>query len=284
MGPALSVIPVAGAAFLAVRELFRSGSSPPHQNDTMAILEKQVQGLQEALDKGIQPVKQPTEEQYRLAKEKLQYRNDHFHFAIAGLGGSGKSSLINAFRGLRNNDPRAAPTGVVETTNEVGRYPDPDSHPPRKWTVWYDFPGAGTPKVSDWQYFNDQGLFIFDFIILAIDVRFTKTDVAILNNSRRFGIPTFIVRSKANQYIQNIMNDTGCNEAEAREKFIVDTRGNIETNLREVGAPAQQVYIVSKDNLCALIQGGTPEGLIDERQLILDLISAAYHRRYAPSS
>ncbi|KAG1828896.1 hypothetical protein DFJ58DRAFT_826395 [Suillus subalutaceus] len=44
------------------------------------------------------------------------------------------SSLINAFRGLRNRDQGAAPTGVVETTTDITRFPDPSPHNP---FVWY---------------------------------------------------------------------------------------------------------------------------------------------------
>ncbi|KAK1456729.1 hypothetical protein CCUS01_09893 [Colletotrichum cuscutae] len=38
------------------------------------------------------------------------------HVAICGPAGSGKSSVINSLRGLRNNHPEAARVGTVETT------------------------------------------------------------------------------------------------------------------------------------------------------------------------
>jgi predicted GTPase len=50
-----------------------------------------------------------------------------------GLSGTGKSSLINAFRGISNKHPDAAKTGIVETTTDVVGYSDhnllfPGSH------------------------------------------------------------------------------------------------------------------------------------------------------------
>lgn len=316
MGPALSVIPIVGAVVSTIAALVAI-FSPSKENETMSEISTHIEDLkkrekaekegrktaEEKLEKlnerlkegGIQPMKWPTEYELRSIREKLQYQEGYLHFAVVGVGGSGKSSLVNAFRGLRNCDfhSRVAPTDCVETTSETGRYPDLDRHAPRKWIVWYDIPGAGTLKIPEPQYFIDQGLFIFDFIVLVVDIRFTNIDIAILKNSQRFGIPTFIVRSKANQHIGNIMSDTGYDVAHARDKFVADTQKNIEKNLREAGLSSQRIYIVSKDVLCTLMQRRSsstqhevegedkpPEGLIDETELILDMVSAAYERRY----
>jgi energy-coupling factor transporter ATP-binding protein EcfA2 len=103
------------------------------------------------------------------AKERIQYHAERLHFAICGASGSGKSSLINAFRGLWTDDPDAAAVGNNETTLGVTRYPDPRQELPYPRFVWCDVPGAGTFNIPAWQYFNQQGLFIFDFIILVYD-------------------------------------------------------------------------------------------------------------------
>ena len=121
------------------------------------------------LSKGIQPEVWPTEEEFQSAKTRIQYDLKKLHFAICGSSGSGKSSLINAFRGIKNFDPGAAPTGVNETTMSVTRYPDPHDELPHSRFIWFDVPGAGTLNVPGWQYFNEQGLFIFDVIILVYD-------------------------------------------------------------------------------------------------------------------
>ncbi|KAG2111986.1 uncharacterized protein F5147DRAFT_572914, partial [Suillus discolor] len=76
-------------------------------------------------------------------------------FAVTGSARAGKSSFINAVRGLSRNHLMAAPTGIIETTSTVGSYPDPC---PNSRMIWYDVHGSGTPKVSDWKYFKDMGL------------------------------------------------------------------------------------------------------------------------------
>ena len=132
-------------------------------------VEKDLQQAKFYLEKGIQPEVWPTEEEFLLAKKRVQYDPEKLHFAVCGSSGSGKSSLINAFRGLKNNSRQAAPTGVVETTIDITRYPEPRQELPYNRLVWFDCPGAGTLEIPGWQYFNQQGLFIFDVIVLVYD-------------------------------------------------------------------------------------------------------------------
>ncbi|KAG2029705.1 hypothetical protein BDR03DRAFT_1042799, partial [Suillus americanus] len=124
------------------------------------------------LREGIQPVLMPTPQEILAAQAKNQYQENLFHFAVAGRAGGGKSSLINTFCGMSNRAAGSARTGVTETTLTVGRYPDPDE---RCQHVWYNLPGAGTIRIPDWQYFNAQGLYVFDCIIVLFDNRFTQT-------------------------------------------------------------------------------------------------------------
>ncbi|KAI9569305.1 P-loop containing nucleoside triphosphate hydrolase protein, partial [Boletus coccyginus] len=187
---------------------------------------KAIEAKEEAerrLKDGIQPVVTPSSEELAEAKRRIQYKGDCYHFAIAGISGGGKSSLVNAFRGLRSLDPGSAAVGVTETTLHMARYPDVKPENP---FVWYDIPGAGTLKCRDWQYFNDQGLYIFDCIIMLFDNRFTMTDIAILVNARRFSIPTYIVRSKADQHIRNVMMDMGY-DSEGDDEEDVERRNRL---------------------------------------------------------
>ncbi|KAJ7245973.1 P-loop containing nucleoside triphosphate hydrolase protein [Mycena rebaudengoi] len=187
------------------------------------------------------------------AKRRIGYRDGLYHFAVAGVAGSGKSSLINALRGLQNRDGGAAATGITEAMLRVTRSPDSN---PKNPFVWCDIPGAGTLQVQDWQYFNIQGLYVFDALVVLIDSRFTMTDVAILRSARLFGIPCYIVCSKVDSHVRNLMQEMGYEsedeeqdarsrttlEYAAREHFVSVTRQNVRENLRGAELPEQRVY------------------------------------------
>ncbi|KAG8219032.1 hypothetical protein J3R82DRAFT_4788 [Butyriboletus roseoflavus] len=228
--------------------------------------------VERQLKEGIQPVVMPTADELRAAKKTVQYKDGVFHFAIAGVAGSGKSSLVNALCGMNNQDPNAAATGVVETTLEVARYTNPNHCRPIR------------------VYFNSQGLYVFDCIIVLFNNRFTMTDQAILANCRRFKIPTFIVRSKADQHIRNLMGEMGYDsddEAEAkegmykaaREQFISETRRSVKENLLEAKLPDQRVYTVSHRALLGIVRDKTPKKTIDELDLLRDLYDEAHRSR-----
>lgn len=249
----------------------------------------------------IQPIVWPSEQEYRNARAKIQYSPTHFSFAVAGIAGSGKSSLINIFLDLPDTDPHAAPTGVVETTAEIRRYPDPGHEPPRKWTVWYDIPGAGTLNIPGWQYFNQQCLYVFDLIIVLVGDRMTQVDLEIIKNCQLFQIPTFIVRSKADQYIRNTLRSNGFESeynipadrrAHFRNDYIIKTRASIASQLVQAGLPQQRVYIVScsrafRAEYAAFTDGSRQprwsndgeRDFVDEKALINDLMQAASERR-----
>lgn len=260
------------------------------EEDAKKRVEKEICLREEAernLKDGIPAVIYPTGEEIKAVRERHGYQEGHLHLAITGVSGSGKSSLINAFRGLRDTNKGAAKTGTSETTEHIGRYCDPK----QSWITWYDVPGAGTLKVPDWQYFNDQGLYIFDIIIIAVDIRFTKIDVGLLFNCKRFGIPVFVVRSKADQHISNIIEDSRNDDDDdddespealqkqselACDKFTTETRREFEQLLKAAGLPPHVIYIVSKSALSTLIKGlKCPAGLIDEMSLMKDVVHTA---------
>ncbi|KAF8805997.1 hypothetical protein BYT27DRAFT_7102353 [Phlegmacium glaucopus] len=247
----------------------------------------------EKLRASIQPEVWPTEEEYRLAKDRIEYDPEKVHFAICGCSGSGKSSLVNAFRGLKNNNSQAARTGIVETTMAITRYPDPRQEMPYKRLVWFDCPGAGTLKVPGWQYFNQHGLFIFDVIVLVYDTRFTEIDLCIIQNCERFKIPLFIVRSKADTHIRNILQDLGYDEnddddeefEEKARQFLIDTtKSNIETNLEEAGLSMHDIFIVSSSVIYSLVTTNKRNKkfppVIDEYDLAKAVLETAHGRRY----
>ncbi|EIW74625.1 hypothetical protein CONPUDRAFT_67020 [Coniophora puteana RWD-64-598 SS2] len=224
-------------------------------------------------------------------KRRIKYGEGVYHFAVAGTASSKKTSLINALRGLRNRDDGATSATGIKTTLRETQFPDSD---PRNPFVWYDIPDAATLQVRDWQYFNDQGLYVFDALIVLIDNCFTKTDIAVIRNASLFNIPCYIVHSEADQRIREIMSDNGYDsdseaktlstlERAARDQFVTAMRESTQENLRAAGLPEQRVYIVSSLTLLSAITGNvtsTEMGeMIDEFDFLTELFSKAQERR-----
>uniref|UniRef100_A0A8C9ZF64 IRG-type G domain-containing protein n=1 Tax=Sander lucioperca TaxID=283035 RepID=A0A8C9ZF64_SANLU len=115
--------------------------------------------------------------------------NIQLNIGITGESGSGKSSFVNAFRGIHNKDEkRAAPTGVTETTTDPTPYPHPN-HP--NVTLW-DLPGVGTTKFPADEYLKKVEFERFDFFIIISADRFREND-------KKF----YFVRSKIDHNIRD---------------------------------------------------------------------------------
>ncbi|KZT00042.1 uncharacterized protein LAESUDRAFT_764951 [Laetiporus sulphureus 93-53] len=222
------------------------------------------------------PIVLPTRDKFEETLRRLGYKEGFCHFAVAGGAGSGKSSLINSLRGLRKNDAGAAPVGTTETTDTITRYDDSDASLP---FVWYDIPGAGTLNVPAEQYFSDQGLYIFDCIIILIGDRMTEIDIDLIRNCARFNIPSYIVRSKTNQHVRNIMEEEDCSKEEAIKKHEWDTRESVKNNLQNAGSPNQRVYLVDREPLRHIMREEEAKDAYDELDLIAEFMFEAQVRR-----
>jgi GTP-binding protein EngB required for normal cell division len=238
---------------------------------------------------GVRPECRPSVEDISQMKERYHYSPGFIHIAVVGSAGAGKSSFINAVRGLSKNDPVAAPTGIVETTDTVTRYADPhqDSR-----MIWYDVPGSGTPNVSDWQYFNDMGLYIFDCIIVLTDNRVLDSDLSILRACKPFkNIEAFIVRSKSDQHINRMVCEKmpqgfdPCdpdmdaetrslfllNKLEERQRFIDETSQGVQMHLEREKLPPKKVYVICMDGMLATANKIRSSKAIDEADLLSDV-------------
>ena len=124
--------------------------------------------------------------------------NISLNIAVTGESGVGKSTFVNAFRGIDNTDERAAPTGVVETTMKPEPYPHP-RHP--NVTLW-DLPGVGTTKFPADQYLKYIEFEKFDFFILVSADRFTENDAKLAKAIKTMGKNLYFVRSKIDNNLE----------------------------------------------------------------------------------
>ena len=119
-----------------------------------------------------------------IAKKYLEDINSiPLNIAVTGESGSGKSTFVNAFRGIDNTDETAAPTGVVETTMEPESYP----HPRYPNVILWDLPGVGTTRFPADQYLKYVGFEKFDFFIIISADRFRENDAKLAQEIKKMG-------------------------------------------------------------------------------------------------
>jgi len=137
-------------------------------------------------------------------KELLQQKIEDsgtfsLNIAIIGNCGTGKSSFINAIRGMTADDAGAAPVGVNETTT----FPTPYTHPNNPLLKFWDLPGVGTLDFPKETYLEKIGFEKFDFFVIMSKDRFTENDLWIALEIAGEQKPYFFVRSNIHNDITN---------------------------------------------------------------------------------
>uniref|UniRef100_A0A3Q0RPE2 IRG-type G domain-containing protein n=1 Tax=Amphilophus citrinellus TaxID=61819 RepID=A0A3Q0RPE2_AMPCI len=128
----------------------------------------------------------------RIQEHSNQQHNTPLNIAITGESGSGKSTFVNAFRGISDEDDGAAPTGVVESSKDPKAY----FHPDYPNVILWDLPGIGTMKFPADEYLKHIEFEKFDFFIIISDTRFTENDLKLVQEIQKKKKKFYFVRSK----------------------------------------------------------------------------------------
>ncbi|KAL8219519.1 UNVERIFIED_CONTAM: hypothetical protein K2H54_026211 [Gekko kuhli] len=169
----------------------------------------ELEKLKSALEKNsLQDVSKQINEELNLLNSTT------LDIAITGVAGAGKSSLVNALRGIKDTEEGAAETGNTETTMETKKYPHP-TFP--KVTIW-DLPGIGTTKFQAKEYLKMTNLAEYDFFIIAAE-RFTEHDVLLAKEIQKMKKKYCFVRSKEDQSINTDKRKPNFNEEETLAKI-----------------------------------------------------------------
>ncbi|EPQ20464.1 Interferon-inducible GTPase 5 [Myotis brandtii] len=111
---------------------------------------------------------------------------------VTGAIGSGKSTFVNAIRGLGDEDPKSAGTGVVEMTVEPTPYP----HPKYFNIIIWDLPGIDTPTFQADEYLQRVLVDRYDFFIIITPDSFTARHAQLARGLLEQGKAFYFVRSK----------------------------------------------------------------------------------------
>ncbi|XP_073458019.1 interferon-gamma-inducible GTPase 10-like [Aquarana catesbeiana] len=177
----------------------------------------------------------------RVKKCLSDVENTPLNVAITGESGSGKSTFINALRGLGDEDEGSAQTGVVETTMEPTPYP----HPKIKSVTYWDLPGTGTPNFKASEYLNKVQLKRYDFFIIIASERFKENHILLAREIQKMNKKFYFVRSKIDRDLRDSQErrPKTFNEKELLDKIRQDCVNSLKVNLNNI--KSDSVFLVS---------------------------------------
>lgn len=173
-----------------------------------------------------------------IVKEYLKGKVIPLNIAITGESGTGKSTFVNAIRGIDNGDEGAAPTGSIESSKEALPY----FHPNDPNIILWDCPGIGTTKYPAYMYLELIDFKKFDFFIIISDTHFRENDVKLAREIKKMGKKFYFVRSKIDHYL----HDEERSQREFNpEKILAQVREKCTEGIRKAGVESLQVFLVS---------------------------------------
>ena len=145
-----------------------------------------------------------TEAQQQMGMDAVR----DYNFIFCGPTKVGKSTLINAIRGVKPNDASAAGVGISEVTQDVRCY----QYLGLPRVKLYDAPGNGTRSHPAATYFMDKKLYAFDCIFLMYDGSFLDSCQQILEHAHAWAKPVAFLRSKADRLLDDVMYNSAVDD------------------------------------------------------------------------
>ncbi|XP_069759185.1 interferon-gamma-inducible GTPase 10-like [Narcine bancroftii] len=170
-------------------------------------------------------------------KEKAKYLPSvPIHIALLGDAGSGKSTFINAMRGLHSDDPRAAPTGNDEASMVPTRY----SYQSLPNVLLWDLPGANLAGFEMNLYLKEVRFERYDFYIIVSQSRFRECDGVFSKKIQEQEKGFYYIRSKIDNDAFS-MQMQGIEFSEGERQI----RKDILNNFQSVGVVPSAIFLIS---------------------------------------
>ncbi|XP_021085530.2 interferon-inducible GTPase 1 [Mesocricetus auratus] len=163
--------------------------------------------------------------------------------ALTGESGAGKSSFINALRGVGAEDQGAAKVGVVETTMERTPY----KHPRIKTLTLWDLPGIGTINFPPKDYLEEVQFQEYDFFVIVSATRFTKLELELAKAIRFMKKNYYFVRTKVDIDLHNEKKSKP--RTFDKENTMAKIRSYCENTFIQNNMDAPQIFLISSSVL-----------------------------------
>ncbi|XP_055487653.1 interferon-inducible GTPase 5-like [Leucoraja erinacea] len=178
----------------------------------------------------------------RIVTKLDDMKNAELNIAVTGEAGAGKSTFINAMRGLRASDEGAAKTGVNETTMERTPY----KHPDFPNVCFWDLPGVGSLEFPMEDYVSRMEFTTYDFFIIISNDRFTENDANVAKEIQNLGKKFYFVRSQIDNDIESLKKQGIVFD---RKEKLAEIKQNISCGLTKAGISDPNIFLISSLSL-----------------------------------
>ena len=169
-----------------------------------------------------------------LERNHEAWRSISLDVAVIGNSGVGKSSFINAIRGLTEDDDKPAPVGDKKSEDDIPRH----SHPRNPLLKFWDLPGIGTDLFPRETYLSNINVDRFDFFLLITAGRFTENDTWLGKELHKRNKKYFFVRTKVGLDISD------SKKTQDEDAVVRDIRDDTKEELTANGCPDAPVFLV----------------------------------------
>ncbi|XP_072914683.1 interferon-inducible GTPase 5-like isoform X2 [Hemitrygon akajei] len=174
-----------------------------------------------------------------LLKRKVEELDQtELNIAVMGEAGAGKSTFIDAMRGLRSTDPGAAEVGIFRPTMEPTGFPHPNFPKVQYWNL----PGIGSTQFPACKYLKKMKFEKYDFFIIISACRFKENEVKLAREIKRLRRKFYFVRSKIDIEF-GLVTKGGLAINEEIELECI--RNYCCNNLRKAGIQTPSVFLIS---------------------------------------
>ncbi|KAF0872443.1 IIGP5 GTPase, partial [Crocuta crocuta] len=207
---------------------------PREEETTILMAKEELEALRSAFESGDIP-----QAASRLRELLASSDSTLLEVGVTGESGAGKSSLINALRGLGAEDPGAALTGVVETTMQPSAYP----HPQFPDVTLWDLPGAGSPGCPADKYLKQVDFGRYDFFLLVSPRRCGAVETRLAAEILRQGKKFYFVRTKVDEDLAATRSQRP--SAFSEGAVLQEIRDHCAERLRAAGVSDPRIFLVS---------------------------------------
>lgn len=161
------------------------------------------------------------------------------NIAVTGETGAGKSTFINALRGIGHEESESAKSGAVETTRDRGQY----THPKFPNVTIWDLPGVGTNSFKPEEYLKAMKFQDYDFFLIISATRFRENDAQLAKAIKKMKKNFYFVRTKIDS---DLWSQKKCKpKSYNRERILEDIREDCVKNLQNAEVASGRVFLVS---------------------------------------